>query len=106
MNIRKLKNYLVDFILHSNTSLSDGDSLHSWSVTNNSIAKDLTFKIDNHGVEVVWDDGWDFSEIFVQWSYFPDSYKSEIISALSVDDRLDTDTMNSLWKVFNPSNNN
>lgn len=50
MNIRKLKNYLVDFILHSNTALSDGDSLHSWSVTNNSIAKDLTFKIDNHGV--------------------------------------------------------
>lgn len=92
MNIRQLKDYLVDIILHENSTVSDGtqfgDSYGSWIIKNSMLAPHLEVIIHGEGVEINYDDDWQRLENTVMWTLFPSTYKEEIVSALEVNDRI------------------
>jgi hypothetical protein len=92
MNIRQLKNYLVDVILHENSVITEktqfGDSDESWIIKNSTLTPHLQIIVSDEGVMFDYDDAWQHLEKTVGWTLFPSVYAEEIVSALEVSDRI------------------
>jgi len=89
MNIRQIKDFLVDMLLHPSTSISEGWEYESWKIKNDVTSKYLSIIIDNDGIKITLDDDWNEMHQILPWSLFTSSYKEEIVSCLSVNEKMD-----------------
>lgn len=89
MNIRQIKNKLVDVILHKDSIVVDGLERDSWNITNSVVLKFVTIGVSLSGVRFEFCSDWAFEELFVSWETFPAVYQQEIVSCLMANERLD-----------------
>lgn len=108
MNIRQIKNYIVDLILNRSTIVQQNGSVSNWTIYDPSKEDNVLLILNEEGI-IIKNSDLDASHeetYSIAWGMFPSTYSKEIVACLMVDGKLNPETGYGISTIINGSSQN